>query len=65
MLTNRIQQQAMLSGVLDDIMGAGKTLSGVVDEKAAKLEGALKIILVLSGIAAFTGIVNVVSRRRA
>lgn len=55
----------MLSGVLDDIMGAGKTLSGVVDEKAAKLEGALKIILVLSGIAAFTGIVNVVSRRRA
>jgi hypothetical protein len=64
MLRTLPSRNDQLSGVWEDIMGAGKTLTGAVDEKTAKLESALKVILVLSGIAAATGVIALARGQR-
>lgn len=55
-----------LGGVFDDIVNAGKGAVGAalapVTDKANQLEGAIKLILLLSGVAAATGVVNMLRR---
>ena len=55
-----------VSGTWDDIVNAGKGVVGAalqpVSDQAARLESAIKIILVLSGIAAGTGVLNMLRR---
>lgn len=52
-----------IDGAFDFLSDAGKSVLGTVDEKAKKLETALKVILVFSGIAAVTGIANLIRKR--
>lgn len=51
-----------LAGIWDDAKAAGAGLLAPATEKLDRLEGAIKMILILSGIAALTGVVNVVRR---
>lgn len=48
---------------IDQLVSGGKNIIGAVDEKAKKLETALTAILVLSGIAAVAGVVNLLRSR--
>lgn len=51
-----------LGGILDFFTGAVSTVTAPVTDKIDRLEGAIKMILLLSGVAALTGVINIVRR---
>ena len=56
-----------MSGIWEDFMGivgkGGATVVSTVEAKAAKLEKALTVILIFSGVAATASVINLLRRR--